>query len=142
MAGLVDARQIAFYINGLRMTGFAPDTYIEITQPNDDWADDVGADGEGVLVAQNDDRGEATLRLMQSSRSNDLLTELYLAQRRLKTLYQLSIEDLLSGSYYVSPFAWIVKPTDAAFAKTAQTREWTIRAFNMEMITRGNSLLG
>lgn len=80
MAETYDPRQVAVFIDGQEIVGFADGTMIEIERSNPRWSADVGAKGEVTAVRNADDTATATITLKHNSVSNELLHRLWKEQ--------------------------------------------------------------
>ena len=131
--------EVSVIISGRIMDGFADGTFVSCGRNNDSWALTVGADGEGTRAKSNDRSGRLTLTLLQSSDSNEFLSELDLADELSGTsTFPILVKDASGSSLYEAETAWIVKPPDAPFSKTAENREWIIETDNLRMFAGKN----
>jgi len=120
--------QCVFTINGVPLEGFGSDDAVVIA-PNDDlWTTQTGADGEETRSATNTRSGQATITLMSTSNTNDLLnTFLQLIKSiAIGDRFVMFIRDLNSGDQVIAEQAYIQREPDMSFGKEASTREWTI----------------
>lgn len=104
--------------------------------------DVVGTDGGVTVSKSNDRRATFTLRLMQTSDANDVLSALYntmLANPGLAGAGPLYIRDRQGRTVYRSRTCWIAKPPDGSFDRSATAREWKIRVDQLERFDGGNT---
>lgn len=80
MAETYDPRQVAVFIDGQEIVGFAEGTMISVERSNPRWSADVGAKGEATAVRSADDTATATITLKHNSVSNQLLHQLWADQ--------------------------------------------------------------
>ncbi len=133
-----DPKEIIVSINGLIITGFSEDV-VTVARAEDAWRDEVGADGEVVRIASNDRRGQVTVSLLPTSRSNQDLSALQLADEVTGgSVFPLLVQDNRGNDLHVAAEAWIVKPPDAVYNKTAAPRVWNIRAADLRMVHGGH----
>jgi hypothetical protein len=137
-----DPNEVSIVVCGIPITGgFAEDTFIEISQDSNDFDDVVGADGDVTRSKTNDRRATITLTLMQSSEANALLSALSNIDRKQSNgagVGPLMIKDNQGTALFAGEKSWIAKPPDAAFAKKAGPRAWTIRVADLERFDGGN----
>ena len=77
MAQVYDARKIKVYIDGKEIKGFSPDSKVTITPAGEGSNRQVGTDGEVVFSIDVDNTFDIQLSLLQSSKSNDYLSNMY-----------------------------------------------------------------
>lgn len=138
-----DPASVSVIVAGKIMTGFAEDSAVTVERMTDTWTDQVGTDGFVTRAKSNDQRGTVTVNLTQTSPSND-------------DLQVMATADELSGNG-AGPFllrdgsgrticsgdtCWIVKTPSLEFARTAGTRQWSIRVAHLIVFAAGNSTVG
>lgn len=110
--------------------GWAEDDFITIDQDSDDYEDVVGVDGDVVVSKTNDLRATVTLKLLQTSRANSLLSALRLVGLGAPNGAGMGVFQVRDGNGTLLHFAekcWIAKPPQIVFGKTAKGREWKLR---------------
>jgi hypothetical protein len=125
-----DSDQYSASFAGIPLAGFADGEWLRIERENQKFDDVVGTDGEVTRSKTNDDRATITIRLMQSSPVNDLLSAVY------------NLDGNTPGGAGVGPFllrdqqgttlitaesCWIAKAPDVSMDRTATEREWVLR---------------
>ena len=125
-----DSDQVFCSVAGVPISGFADGEWLRIERETAKFDDVVGTDGEVTRSKTNDDRATITVRLMQSSPTNDLLSAIHLSDAN------------TPGGVGVGPFllidrqgttlvnaekCWISKEPNISLDRTATEREWTIR---------------
>lgn len=114
------------------IVGLAKGTQIKVSRDSDQTTDDVGANGDVVVVINNDERGYIDLELLQSSPSNDFLSEqaeLFKAGGGTKPVECID----LNGTSVASGLdAWVVKLADSEYATEAANRAWRIRVARLK----------
>ena len=114
--------------------GWAPGTAVTVSPEGPGFTDQVGTDGNVVRERSNDRRVTVTFALMQTSESNDFLSDLYLADRELlngRGPASLRIVDRFGSTVFEAAKAWIQKDPEATLDATATEREWEIRVAEM-----------
>lgn len=146
MAKIYNANEITIDIAGARigeMGGFADGEFLRGPEMDSDAIlDVVGTDGEVTVGKSNDRRATFTLRLMQSSDANDVLSALYntmLASPGLAGAGPFYVRDRQGRTVFRSRTCWIAKPPDGSFDRTATAREWKIRVDKLERFDGGNN---
>lgn len=76
----IDPAQASVTVGTQLMQGFGEDIVVA-GRINDQWTDQSGADGEVVRINSNDQRGDITITLMATSKSNLYLSGLIAADR-------------------------------------------------------------
>jgi len=112
---------------------------VQITRLTDSFTDQVGADGEVVRSRTNDKRGDAVVNLLQSSDSNDYLSESMVADENTGAgVKPLTIKDNSGRTLAFARQAWVVKPAASALGREAGERAWTIRCADLDIFVGGN----
>lgn len=132
-------KKVAVYFNGKILSGFAPGTFVEISRNADGFSTEVGADGEGARVASNDFSGKVKIILQATSRSNDVMSALQVADELGNVgTGALMIKDASGRTVVNAAEAWIVKPADVSFGDDFGTREWVIESALIRVNVGGN----
>lgn len=139
MAKTYASKKVQAIFGGVVLTGFMEDSFVEVDRNSDSFSLMVGADGEGARAASADQSGKVTVRLLQTSASNDYLTGCLVIDE----LTQLGAKPLLikdgSGrSLDTAIEAWITKPPKKIFSKGIEGREWVIETDKLIMFSGGN----
>ena len=139
--GDYDPKEITIIVGGIPITGYASDTFINITNEADDWGDYRRADGGTTPVRMNDDRATITITLAMNSPSNtdlDGLRKKDLSTKR-GAPFDILVRNLLNGQEYYAEYAWVMKPPDAEFGNQVTTRPWAIRVSDLARIDAGRT---
>lgn len=121
------------------LTGFMDGTFIEADKTSDDWAEHIGADGEGARVQSADESGTVTLTLMQTSASNDYLSGCRNADRASSLgTKSLVVKDGSGRSLIFAAEAWIKKVAKSELSNDKGSRQWVFVSTNMEHFVGGN----
>ena len=120
-----DPKKVIVSYAGVPITGFA-ETFISITQPNDDFIKKVGADGEVGRSRSNDQTNEVTITLMRTSKSNSYLALMHAADKASNAgALPLLITDRGDGGcLYFWDAAWIKKNPDDEKGKEMTDIAW------------------
>lgn len=135
------ADEVDVLFAGVPLTGYADGEFVTIEFTTDAFTSTVGSDGEVVRNRSNDYRATITVKLLQSSSSNDLLSAIYESDRLARNgagVGALMIKDNQGRAIYTASEAWIRKHPDISFDREATSREWVIEAAELIPFTGGN----
>jgi hypothetical protein len=143
MAGtkFYDADQITVVIAAIPISGYADGEFLTIEQESDAFSDVVGTDGEVTRSKTKDNRATVTLKLMQTSDSNDALSALYNADRAASNgagVGAFLVRDRNGRSLFTGDACWIQKAPDVSFDRAPTSREWVIRVADLLRFDGGN----
>lgn len=134
-----DPRQVVVIFGNTQLSGFAEDKLIEIKPMGDGIVSIVGADGEVGRSMDPDQRCEYTITLLESSPSNDYLTQCWQYDKdTAKGMQSFMVKDLTGTTLVMSPKAWIKKMPSKTYHKTIKDIEWTILAGSTAVNYGGN----
>lgn len=137
-----DADQITIAFGGVALKGLAEDDVVTIEQDTDDFTDVVGIGGEVTRSKTLDRRATITIRLMQTSDSNDLLSAISNADVKAANgagISAIMVRDRGTGrALFAGPESWIAKPPQVVYGRSAKVREWKLRVANLERYDGGN----
>lgn len=129
-----DPTAIVLTFKGYEISGFAEGTYITAARAEDTWSVNVGAQGDVVRVLSKNQSGTIVVTLQMSSFSNGVLSQILKSdEQNLDGVGDVMLKDLRGNTLIHGENAWIMKPSDAAFAKDLESREWTIMVGRIEM---------
>lgn len=135
-----DFKQVSVIFGGRIITGFAEGDAITVAHDEDDFTLKVGADGEATRSKSNNRAATITLRLMQTSDSNDVLSGMRSADQLTGNgKGPLLIKDNSGRSLHAADSAWVQKAPDAGYGAEAGEREWVLRTGEMISNYGGNS---
>jgi len=137
MAQVYDARKIKVYIDGKEIKGFSPDSKVTITPAGEGSNRQVGTDGEVVFSIDVDNTFDIQLSLLQSSKSNDFLSNMYKNFRENGIMKRIMIKDLMGSTVFSSPQCCVQKYAESQFQKQAGSRNWTIMTDQADMNVGG-----
>lgn len=139
MAQVYDARKIKVYIDGREITGFSPDSKVTITPAGEGSNRQVGTDGEVVMSIDVDNTFDIQLSLLQSSKSNDFLSNMYYNFRENGIMRRIMVKDLMGSTVFSARQCCPQKYAEAEFQKQAGSRKWTIMTGQADKINIGGA---
>lgn len=128
-------------VGGVRIQGFAPGSYITVTNVSEAFNDDVGSDGETARVKSNDRRVDVVIKLMQTAQSNDYLSGLHQTDLDAPNgagVVSFQMVDLDGNTAVHGSKAWVKKFPDGDEDRTPKSREWTIRIASGDRVVGSN----
>lgn len=132
--------KVSVSIAGHIVSGYAEGSFVEVDYTNDRISMSKGADGETARVITSDDSGSVTIRLLQTSLSNDVLSALYLADITSHSgLFPLTVKDDNGNTKIFSDAAWVKKLPTTSFGNELEDREWVIDCASLTVFVGGNS---
>lgn len=136
-----DPTQITVSFAGIVAGGFADGSFVTVANESDAFSDVVGTDGEVSRARSSDRRATVTIKLMQTSPTNDLFSAVATADEDTPGgagVGALVIRDRNGTTVYRADEAWIQKRPDADFDRTVGPREWAIRCANLRRVDGSN----
>jgi hypothetical protein len=133
-----DALTVA--LGAIIVDGFQDGEGVSI-ETGETFTDKVGIDGKVTRSKKFDRTATVTIKLMQSSASNDLLSELHILDRDAPNgagVVPLVIRDSSGRSVYKADQAWVAQAPAVSFDQEAGAREWVIRCAKLVRIDGGN----
>lgn len=122
-----NAKKVIITYNGIPITGFADGTFLTITPARERSTKKVGADGEVARSKSNDHTHEVTFTLLQTSASNNYLSNLLEVDRLTDVgAYPLQVVDLSGTTLHFWDAAWIKQEADGEFANEISDRAWVL----------------
>jgi hypothetical protein len=125
--GTFDFKKLNVIFGVAKLTGFADGDAVEVAEENPAFNSMSGADGYVDRIKNNANFLTITIRLRQTSPTNDILSALHAADRVSGTPLPLLIKDRSGNTLVTAAQAWIEKFPTAAFGNEAKTREWVIK---------------
>ena len=134
-----DPGSVTSILGGVPLTGYADGSMITIERNSETFMQEVGAQGDVTQIRSRDKTGKMTVRLLQSSVSNDFLTRLY-QQDELNGSGSgaLLVTDLSGRSVARGIGVRVSKIPPLSFAKEGEVREWEFIIAILELDIRGN----
>lgn len=122
-------------------SGYDDGEFCTIEQENDNFGVKQGTDGQVTRYKTNQSYTIVTLKLMQTSEGNAILSAILNADL-LGTngagVAPIMIRDRQGLSVFAAPEAWILGPPKAAYAREPTAREWKIGVANPVRFDGGN----
>lgn len=137
-----DSASVFVTVGGAPINGFAADSKVLIARNSDAFSLQVGSDGEAARSKSNDRSGRMTIRLLQTSPSNDILSAFALADEVTPggAVVPFACKDLNGGSLHTAQTGWIVKKSDADYVVEAGEREWILETDDLKHTVAGNNV--
>ncbi len=128
-AKFYDPDEVLVYFGGALIQGFADGEYVTAEQMSPGFDSVVGTDGEVARSKSNDRRVKVTIKLLQTSASNAVLSAMHKADLNTPNgagVATFSMQDLQGQTFINGAQAWISKFPDNSMDRTAKSREWEI----------------
>jgi hypothetical protein len=128
-------------LGGRVIEGFADGTMVDVEFPSDDYERKVGTKGDVGIARIYDPTATVTIRLLQTSPTNDALSALRDAGMSATSAgfaSALSIRDT-SGTTILQGKAWIQKRPNVTLSNTVEAREWVLGVVVSQATVGGNS---
>ena len=128
-----DPSSVKMAWNGINIVGPAEGSFLTVTPNADATNETVGSHGDVAITLNPDNTGTMTLRLLQNSPTNQLLSAIYNLQQ-LGTNFPVSIFSVIDESASnVGIFldVHIKRPPDIEFADDTTPKEWMFFISNM-----------
>ncbi len=133
----IDPKEVTVMVNGNVLGGFSADKIV-VSRESNQSEDEAGSDGDVARRITNDKRGSFVITLLETSRSNLILTGLARADELSGNgIFPVVIKNNRGLDLYIGASCWIQKMPDAAHGAAVNTRAWTIRTDNMNMTVGG-----
>lgn len=141
MAEFYDPAQMEASLGGKLIQGFAEGSMIEVEFASDDYETKVGTKGDVGVARIYNPVATVKLRLMQTSASNDDLSDLRADSRAASATGFASAFSLrdASGTTVIRGTAFIQKRPTTSFSNTIETREWTLTLIESDSYIGGNT---
>lgn len=125
---LYDPGEVSILVDGIPISGYADGEFVTIDQDEDSFTSVVGTDGHASRSKNENKMGKVVIKLMQTSKLNDVLSALHNADRLAPGgagIVDVLVKDNNGTQLYHSTESWITKPPAKSFDKSAKSREWT-----------------
>lgn len=123
----IDPAQASVTVGTQILSGYGEDVVVA-ARLNDQWTDQSGADGEVVRVNSNDQRGDITITLMQTSKSNAYLQTLLAGDRASGIgIVPITIRWAQAGVTISTDKAWCVRDPEVKISKTGNMLVYKFR---------------
>jgi len=131
--------EVSIDIAGHIVSGYSDGSFVEAEHTNDRITMKKGADGETARVISSDDSGMITIRLQQTSASNDVLSSLFeIDIISFDGSFPIGIRDNQGNTLVSCGAAWIKKMPNVTFSNDVEDREWVIDCGSLAIFAGGN----
>lgn len=135
-----DPKNIAMIVGGSILSGFSDATFVNAIRNEDGWMLKVGVDGEGTRSKNNNKSGRYEIELMQSSPSNDILSNFAALDEASGTgAVPVLLKDNNGTTISSALTAWVKKYPDSPYAKETGTRKWIIETDLLNIFVGGEA---
>lgn len=136
-----DPKSIALTVNGIPISGFADGEFISFEYDEDAFSKVTGADGISSRAKSNNNDGNLTITLQQTSPSNDVLTGIAVADKLSNTgVVPVILKDILGTTTIFSANGWIRRIPQVNYSKEISNREWVLDLSSVEVFLGGNQV--
>ena len=130
MVNTYSPKRLVCSIAGQKLSGFSDTDIVTVALDEDQFIKYIGADGEVSRSFNPAISGSFTFTLAQTSRANQILSAIFLADIADNTgnlVVPVIVRDMNSSdTFYIGAQCWIRKMPDSAFNKEIDSREWII----------------
>lgn len=134
-----DPAQVAVIVGGFSMQGYVKGSFVTVDRNENAFNLYVGADGEGARAKSNNKSGLITIRLMQTSDSNDILSGFAKADEVANAgTTPVLIKDNNGKTLCACETAWVQKVPAVDYGNEAGEREWRLESDNIQIFVGGN----
>jgi len=131
--------KVTVVFGGAILTGYAEDSFIKIEMSTEAFTMHIGGDGEVSRTRNVDRTGKVTVKLKQTSDSNDILSAFYTADiTSLQGYLPIIVKDNAGRTVAAGSSAWIQKLPDTEFGKEVGEREWILDVADLDYFVGGN----
>lgn len=134
-----DPTKVTVLIGGLyTVEGFADGPFITASRTNQTWNLISGASGEHSRSKSQDKSGTFELTLMQTSATNNILSQyMLLDENSGQGKFPIIILDAAGKTVVESTQAWVQQPPSVEYGKELGDRTWTLEAGSIEFYVGG-----
>jgi len=136
-----DPKSVHCTLAGHFIEGFGDGTFVSFSRTAPIFSTKVGVGGIVTRSRSHNKSGTVTFTLMQTSLSNDRLTEIMNADLNAINgagVGSLTVQDIYGTTILTAAKAWIESPPDASFEAEATTRDWVIAFETLDETYGGN----
>lgn len=121
--------------------GYDEGEFLTIEENEDKFTLKVGTDGEGVRNRQNNNSALITIKVMQTSAANGLLSALHALDKASGAgIVPFYCYDPSGTALHTAAKAWIKKGPPRSYSNEAQVREWVIETHDLKSLDGGFTL--
>lgn len=123
-----DPQRVVMSLGSIPIEGPANGTFVTVTRPVDGFTLELGAYGDPVRVATNNNSARITVTLLDASPTNAKLSALHRQDLATKDgVRPFSLQDLEGTTLVKGDEAWVVKIPDLSYSNDGTpVREWMI----------------
>lgn len=133
----IDPKDVTVIVGGKIIEGFGPDM-ITVEREANAIEDEIGADGDVARRVSNDRRGTIRISLLQTSRSNAVLSAFAVADELTgDVILPVVIKDQRGNDLHLAPNAWVRKMPSTRYRMGVEMREWELRTNYLNMFVGG-----
>jgi hypothetical protein len=134
-----DPAQVFVTYGGFTLQGFADGSMITVERNENAFNLYIGSDGEGARSKSNNKSAVITIRLMQTSDSNDVITAFAKSDEVTNSgSLPFMVKDGNGRTLLIAENCWVQKLPSVEFGKEAMEREWKLESDSVEMFVGGN----
>ena len=138
--GTYSPSDVSIIVAGHIVTGYTETSFVDIEFSNDRITMEKGADGEVARVINSDNSAMITIRLQQTSPSNDVLSLLFDADIISKSAaFPIQVTDNSGSSTYTCDAAWITQYPSTTFSNGIEQREWKVQCGALYLVNVGGN---
>lgn len=134
-----DPKLLVVTFSGVPLLGFADGTFLTVERSEDMWNEVTGADGITSRAKTNNKSGLATLTLVQTSPSNDVLSALAQADEDFNTgVRPFTATDLEGTTKIFSALGYVKRIPSSEYGKEITNREWQLFLADTKIFVGGS----
>lgn len=138
-----DFKEVAVILGGVQLTGFMDGSALELEFDEQAYNKTVGADGEVSRSKTNNNTGNLTLRLQQTSPSNEILSGFRLADVAGNAgVVPLLIKDANGTTVAFAQHAWVQQWPSQVWGQDIEGREWILDLGQLDPFVGSNNASG
>lgn len=133
--------QVSVIMGPVIVDGFAEGEGVTVTRDAPAFTKYVGADGKVTRARMTNRCAKVTIRLAQSSATNDQLSALYTAGLLTpngEDVIPMSIVDNSGRSVFAAAYCWLAEMPEVSFGSEVGVREWVFDTADLEVLVGGN----
>ncbi len=135
-----DPKKNLTIFGGIELKGFSESSMIEAEPLGDGMKSVVGCDGETARSLDPNQNWKVTVTLMATSKSNDYLSAIHVADRNTgKGILPMLFKDLSGRTTFFASQAWITKMPSITREKEVKETEWVFETGPADVFVGGNN---
>lgn len=137
--GTFDLRKLNVIFGISKITGYAEGDSITIAEKNPAFNTEIGADQHTDRIRNRSNHLIITIRLAQTTKTNQVLSALHSADRLASAPLPIVINDKNGTTLISSLSAWIVGFPEIKYGNESKPREWTIHTSGDYVVNVGGN---